>query len=118
MGLSCKCEDFDPEPGEIVWEFPREYSAYPRKRPAKCCSCEEKIIQGSICGEIKRFKIPDNDVEIRIYHEDGEIPRASRWMCETCTDLAFSFEDLGYCIQPWENQRELVKEYADEHSKN
>lgn len=66
---------------------------------------------------VPRVKIPDTDIEYRIYGDDGEIPRAPAYLCETCADLAFSLEELGYCPQPWENQRELVAEYAELHRK-
>ena len=37
-------------------------------------------------------------------------------MCERCADLMFSLTELGYCAAPWEDQRELVAEYADMHA--
>ena len=47
--------------------------------------------------------------------DDGEIPRANHYHCEECAGLFFSLEDLGYCGQPYEDQRELVREYAMMH---
>jgi len=64
---------------------------------------------------VPRVKVPDTDIECRIYGEDGEIPLASAYMCERCADLYFSLEELGYCVQPWEDQRDLVRDYADLH---
>ena len=110
MSLSCFCE-YDPDPGSIVWEMYREYGPL-KRRATWCCSCKERIPVGSVVVEVLRFKIPDNDIEKKIYGEDGEIPRASRYLCERCGDLAYSLEDLGFCQSPWEDQRELVKEYA------
>jgi hypothetical protein len=66
--------------------------------------------------EFPRFKVPDSDIEVRIYGEDGEIPLASSYLCERCADLYLSLDDLGYCGQPWENQLELVSEYAELHA--
>lgn len=114
MGLTCSC-DYDPEPGVKVWFAPKDYTALATKRGRKCCSCGERINVGDTCAEVPRAKIPETEVECRIYGEDGEVPMASAYMCERCADLAFSLDELGYCGQPWEDQRELVKEYAEMH---
>ena len=34
-------------------------------------------------------------------------------MCETCIDLYFSLEDLGFCFYLGDNMHDLVKDYAD-----
>lgn len=115
MSLSCYCE-YDPEPGQVVWYNPTDYSVLATKRYRKCCSCSTKILPGNLCAEVPRFKIPEYEVECNIYGEDGEIPRASKYLCETCADLAFSLIELGYCFDPYEDQRALVREYAEMHS--
>lgn len=111
MGLSCYCDDY-PEPGMVMWTGPEDYTTLNTKRAKQCCSCKERIEVGALCGVVSRFKVPDHDVEISIYGEDGEIPRAPKYLCERCTDLFLSLDELGFCQQPWEDQRELVKEYA------
>lgn len=112
MSLSCYCE-YDPEPGDVVWWKPQDYTVYARNRRTKCCSCGNTISHGDTCLEFDRSKIPDSEIECRIYGEDGEIPRASWWMCETCGDLFWSLDELGFdCISLSDNMRELVKEYA------
>ncbi len=116
MGLTCSC-DYDPEPGMKVWFDPKDYTTLATKRHRNCCSCGDRINVGDTCAEVPRAKIPETDVECRIYGEDGEVPLASAYMCETCAGLAFSLDELGYCGQPWEDQRELVKEYAEMHQK-
>ena len=99
----------------MIWYDAKDYTTLATKRARKCCSCGEKIDVGATCAEIPRFKVPESDVEVRIYGEDGEVPMASAYMCEICAGLAFSLDELGYCGQPWEDQRELVKEYAEIH---
>lgn len=117
MGLTCSCGDGDWEPGMTIWYDAKDYTTLATKRPRKCCSCGEKIEVGAMCAEVPRFKVPESDVEVRIYGEDGEVPRAPAHLCERCADIAFSLDDLGYCMQPWEDQRELVAEYAEMHQK-
>jgi hypothetical protein len=118
MGLTCGCDsDWYPEPGEWYWtETPNGYKNFELKKRKRCSSCNELIDIGSLTTEHKRVKAPDYDVEISIYGEDGEIPIASDWMCEKCSDMYFSLTELGYCVSPRDNMRELVREYAGEHA--
>lgn len=115
MGLSCSCDGWDAEPGMKLWYGPGEYAPLATKRSRKCCSCNERIKVGETCCEVPRVKVPDTDIEVKIYGEDGEVPLSSKFMCERCADLSFSLDELGYCSQAWEDQRELVREYAEEH---
>lgn len=114
MGLTCSC-DFEPEPGMVCWED-LVTTKLATKTKRKCHSCCTTIEIGEDCASSRRYKVPDTDVEIRIYGEDGEIPRAPKFICEKCHDLALNLEELGYCMQPWEDQRELVKQYAELHN--
>lgn len=117
MGLTCECGDFSPDPGQWYWnEAATDYKVYPFKRRRKCCSCGETIELSALCTEHKRVKVPESDVECNIYGDDGEVPLASDWMCERCSDLYLSLESLGYCVSPRDDMRELVKEYAMEHN--
>ena len=113
MSLSCHCY-YDFEPGSIVYYPPQDYTAYPNSRATRCKSCKKKIKNGDICIEFLRHKIPESEVEYKIYGEDGEVPRASYFHCEECADLFFSLYELGFtCIAPDDNMKELVKEYAE-----
>jgi hypothetical protein len=38
-------------------------------------------------------------VEARIYGDDGHVPMASWYLCETCSDLAVLLDDLGFCFE-------------------
>lgn len=112
MSLSCYCY-YDPEPGAVLWASPRDYAPLATKKSRKCCSCTQRINKGDLCAEVRRSKVPETEIEDRIYGEETGVPRASAYLCERCADLAFSLEELGFCPQPWEDQRELVKEYAE-----
>lgn len=116
MGLSCECDgDWEPEPGDKYCDGMIDYKPMASGRRKRCCSCKELINTGELVLEFQRVKVPDTDVEVKIYGEEGEIPIASIFMCETCGDLYLSLEELGYCNDPNEDQRELAKEYAHEH---
>ena len=91
------------------------YAPLATKRARKCCSCKVRIEVGELCAEVPRIKIPETDIEVRIYGEE-EKPLAPAWMCERCADLCFSFIELGYCAEPWEDQRELLADYVDMHT--
>lgn len=119
MGLSCSCYDGDYEPGDNLWLEAKDYAPLKTNRAKRCCSCKELILVGSLCAEVPRVKVPDvGSVAEKIYGEfDGEngIPLASKFLCEPCADIFFSLAELGYCEQPFEDQRELLEEYVYEH---
>jgi len=115
MPLFCEC-DLDPERGMDWWTFPNDYSTLQTNRRQRCCSCNALIDIGSTVAKFSRCKIPETEIEIKIYGEDdceNGMPRATKYHCEGCADLYFSLDELGFCGQPWENQRLLVKEYAE-----
>ena len=100
----------------VIWNKTNDYVPLLTKHSRNCCSCQAKLYPGDTCVEITRFKVCEHEIEERIYGEESGPPRASKWMCERCADLMFSLTDLGYCAAPWEDQRELVAEYADTHA--
>lgn len=113
MGLSCNC-DYEAEPGDVCWLIPRDFKNYRNwSRSTKCVSCGTRIVASDVCVEFERFKIPDSEFEVRFFGEDGEIPRASHFMCEHCGGLYFSLSDLGYCVDIREDVRGLVAQYAE-----
>ena len=68
---------------------------------------------GDIVTEHTRSRNARSDVELEIYGEGPEVPLATWYLCETCSDLWFSLRELGYeCISPSESMREMVAEYA------
>lgn len=112
MPLLCEC-DYCPEPGDTIMEDITDYITLSTARSRKCYSCGVKIAVGDLCSEVPRFKIPSSDIELKIYGEEGEIRIAPKHMCERCSDIYNSLTELGFCGQPWEDQRELLKEYQE-----
>lgn len=109
MSLSCSC-DFDPEPGNIVWYAPLDYSELSTPKRKRCCSCESLIDLGAVSARFERYKIAETEIEENIHGE--EVPRAAWYMCEECADLYFSLTELGFCFFIGDNMRELAQEYA------
>lgn len=117
MGLSCSCNyDDDIQDGTIYWCEMADYVPLQTKRRRRCCSCKEMINIGDLCCEVKKARTTKNEVEWKIYGEGAEILTAPAHMCERCADIANSLSELGYCDEPWEDQRKRAKEYAHEHS--
>lgn len=116
MGLTCGCWD-DIEPGMKMAYGPDKYAPLTAYRRQRCMSCKELIDVGSIAAKVTRYKVPESGIEIKIYGYDGEIPIAPKWLCERCADLYFSLEELGYCVNPHDDMRELAKDYAEAHQK-
>ena len=112
MTLSCSCPDSDDDDVAWVWYSPDDYTTLETKRRKRCKSCGTLIDVGSIVLKFNRARHPRNDVEERIHGEGGEIPMPAWYHCETCADLWFSLTELGFCVAPDEDQRELVREYA------
>jgi len=114
MSLSCEC-DFNGE--GWFWTDAKETTLISKRRK-RCCSCNTLIELNAITVEFNRARFPATEVEEKIYGDDGEITLASRYMCETCGDLFWSLEALGFCIYLGDDMRKLVKEYADLYGKN
>ncbi len=117
MPLSCDCDN----DGDYDWFYivPRDYSTLATKRRKRCSSCKKLIDIGAVIAEFDCYRPPKDDVEDRIYGEDGEIPIASKYLCEPCADLWYSFRELGFdCIDPTENMNNLARQYAELRSSN
>lgn len=101
MSLSCSC-DFEPEPGTKCWFTGEDFSKMPQLiRRKRCCSCNSLIESGSDVVSIPRYKVPETDIEIRIYGEDGEIPLTPWYLCERCGEIYLTLVEVGYgCIYP------------------
>ena len=107
MSVSCDCtSDYD-------WFFqaPVDYSILETAQRKRCFSCETLIYLGADVGVFRAWRTPHDDIEERIYGEDGEVPRADFYMCEECVGLYWSITDLGFCIElvRGEPMRELAK---------
>lgn len=112
MSLSCECGDYDD--ADWYYDDTSDYKPLDTKRRKRCCSCKSLIDIGALCIEFSRFRHPAYDsIEEKIFGEDGQIDLASHYHCEQCADLHLSLEELGYCVSPMSDQRELAKEYAE-----
>jgi hypothetical protein len=102
MSISCDCGG-----GDYDWYYnaPTEYSKLHGDRRKRCYSCRELIDLGSDVGVFGSWKVPSHDIEVAIYGEDGEIPRADFFMCETCTGLYWSITELGFCVSMEKGER-------------
>lgn len=113
MPLSCSC-DYDYEPGTILCEAEEDFDFLQTSQRKRCRSCKELINIGDFCLRFSIFKIPAHEIEINIYGEDGEVPLASRYLCETCGEIYLNLQAVGFeCIWVGEDMRELLKEYQD-----
>lgn len=113
MSLSCDCDiDWYPEPGDTYFdEEPKDFSVLNKARGLRCCSCNSLIKPGATVLKFTRVKIPNSDVEIKIYGEEGFINRAPRFQCETCGGIYLSLTDLGYCTSPTGDVLDALSKY-------
>jgi len=112
MSLSCSCE-YDLDPGQKYCYPSDDYSILETKRRKRCPSCKQLIDIGATVGKFDvRRTVSENEIEIAILGEDGEVKLAPVYLCEPCFDLYLTFQELGFCaISPWDNLREEAKEY-------
>ena len=120
MSLSCAC-DWDGDDPEWYWWPPKDYTVYRKLRGQYCCSrrCTHMIGYGQTVGEVTRSRQPTEwELDNLCNWGDEGDPEykwlASSYMCERCTDLFFSFEDLGFeCVSPYEDMLFLAQEYHE-----
>lgn len=113
MGLTCECPD-NLERWFYTDVCESTLKTTIRKR---CASCSNLIELNSPVVKFHCLRFPTSYVEMRIHGDDGEIKLAPKYMCETCGDLYFSLNELGFCISLGDNMNDLVKEYAKVYSK-
>lgn len=121
MGLSCSCDDYDWEPGDICFDIiPDDFTILKSKNSRRCGDCRSKIKPKALALIFGRFKIPKHVVEIAIYGEDGEIPRSPVYLCENCGDMYLNLTAYGFCVSPYDTQdsmRAFIELKADEFAK-
>lgn len=125
MPLTCEC-DYDGN-GDCSWFYDQpddyikmDYRPMQLELPLggrfikprrKKCSCGEFVEQDSMVARFNRSRPTRTGTEEQIYGD--ERPLSPMYFCERCSDLYFSFSELGYtCISPDENMLELAKESA------
>ncbi len=111
MPLTCECPDeFDYT---YFIDFAEDYETLDTLRSRRC-SCGKVIKMGDTCTEHRKWRNPLSDVEERIYgSDDAQVPLASKYLCEECSDLFFSMHELGFCVNGGENMKELLSEYHE-----
>jgi len=115
MPLTCSC-DFD---SEYDWYYisPNDYTVFSGKRRKRRTSCRELINFDESVASFSCYRPARDEIEERIYGEDGEIDIADKILCEKCSDIYFSLRELGFeCISPKENMYELAKEHRNTYS--
>jgi len=110
MTLSCTCHDYDD--AEWYWYVPEDYSTLNTRRRVRCKSCGVLIEVGAIVACFYRNRCPRTDIEYRIYGAGPTIQIAEWYHCEACADQYFNLTELGFCVYPADNMRELVREYV------
>ena len=120
MSLSCSC-DYDDDDAPWYWWPPKDYTTYKKWRGQMCAckGCNHMIRYGQTVGQVFRTR-PYTEWELDHFGTWGDegdpeaVYLASAFMCERCTDLFFSFDDLGFhCVSPYEDMVGLAKEYHD-----
>jgi hypothetical protein len=114
MTLSCDYE-CDYEPGMLMWHIPNQWTTHNKRLKQKCCSCDALVPRETKCLEFRRYKVPEHDVEIRIWGEDGDggPARASAFMCFECGWRYLALERHGYAINIYDDMRTLMIEHDD-----
>lgn len=111
MSLTCGYNELELEPGRIYYYYPEDFTKLEGKRRRRCTSCKRLINIGSFVFPIRWFKVPDDEIEINIYGEDGEIPRANTYLCEACGEIHLNLLDLGYHVDYDDDMRQALKDY-------
>lgn len=112
MGLTCTCNDWDGDPGTWCFYVPEDFTQFNLPRRKRCSSCNCLIDKGADCLEFERERVPYTEIEANITGED-QIQIASLFLCEKCGEYYLNLSDLGYCISPLDDVRELLKEYHE-----
>jgi hypothetical protein len=116
MPLSCGC-GADYEPGMKVCYPGEDFEPLQTSKRKRCQSCNELINIGDWSVRFAIFKVPEHEIEERIYGEDGEVPRAPRYLCEKCGEIYLNLTSVGFeCVWVGEDMRELLKQYQETYN--
>jgi len=90
------------------------------RRRKRCKSCNTLINPGDDCTNHPRWTFPRTEVEAMIVGGgvedwDVEIPLAPTTLCEECSDIFFSLQELGFCVYPCEDMKLLLSDYQSEY---
>lgn len=89
------------------------------RRRKRCKSCGKTINPGDTITSHPRWTFPRTEVEARVQgggHEnwEAEIPLAPVEICEPCSDIYFSLQELGFAVFPHEDQNLLLQDYQSD----
>ena len=64
-------------------------------RRKRCCSCKRLLNAGDLTLRFRRFRYPNSDIELKIFHQDErhEIVLAPWFMCRSCASAFHAIED-------------------------
>lgn len=107
MGLSCACYNDND-----CWYFgPDDFSVLKTSRRKRCASCNKLIDIGAVCAEFRFERAPLSDIEEKIFCDF--VPMASRYLCESCAEIYFNLDAIGYCYLWGDDLRGNLKEYHE-----
>ena len=109
--LTCTCNEWEGD--GPCWFSPDDFQKLNTSMRKRCWSCGSLINMESECLEFERMRPPRDEIEDRIWGEDGEIPLASYWMCESCGEIYLNLTAIGYCINMDSNMNTLMTEYHE-----
>ena len=112
MSLICGC-DYGFGDYDWYWYEPEDYKNLDTKRSRKCRSCGNRIAVGDLCIEFTRAREARDDLEARIWGDGDAISLASWYFCEDCADQWFNLDELGFCVNPSDDMREMLEEYQE-----
>ena len=108
MGLSCSCEEYDPERHAWCLEPDDDFTPLETFRRQRCKSCNRLIDLGCPVIKVDRWRYPNSVIEEKIHGEDGEIHLSPYYLCERCGEIYMNLEDLGFCPNPGDCMNELL----------
>ena len=96
-----------------MWFDSPDFVSYARDRARRCANCGTRVAPGDLVVEIERYKVPEHDIECKIYGDDGRVPMATRYLCEECGGLHYSLQDLGFCNVHYSDITTAMQEYRE-----
>ena len=116
MGLSCGCDYDDWDGDGTAYYKPNDFIKMPWfDRRKRCLSCKSFINPGEQVAKFDGFRMPNCDYEINRFGDGTEIDMASKYLCEKCSEIFFNLEDLGFCVDMFENMNDLLEEYKNDY---
>lgn len=106
MGLTCECPEWDGDGRGYAVDG--RFSVYKGdyKGEYRYCNCGKDILPGATVLRILEFEPAEGAKDyLDLVYFDPE------YLCETCGEIFLNLEAAGYCISPYRNLPEALKEY-------